>query len=623
MEEKKLVQNKSNEKTIIKEKKQKEKFSFLSFLQKIGKSLVYPIAVLPAAALALRIGDAISGAGEMYSGIWWFGWIIETPGAIIFDNLAMIFGVGVAFGLAKDHRGEAALVGLIGYLGLVALVQNEHSLTSLIYDNVLTKDGYSQLLYYVTEVTNPDGTTTIYATWLLNLGVFGGIAMGILAAWLYNKFSDIQLPKALGFFSGRRFVPMVMLLATLLFSFLMAIIWPWFQLALVELAYGLLYIPWLGGGVYIAINRLLIPTGLHQVLNVFFWFQMPITWEGNQIFIQDTTGTFVPMFGDINAFLESGSNVVIAIPEIGVVANSDIAYDINTGTEIPDRTAFTYLQEANVGAFQVGFFPIMMFGLPAVGLAIASQADKEYRKSVYAFMITAAAVSFLTGITEPLEFSFMFVSPLLYLAYALLSGVVGAITIATGASFGFGFSAGAIDFGLSVPNSLNLSHGISSYANGWGGFINVLLIGIIVFPIYYLMSILIIKKFNLATPGRGGNISGIIELGEDEKNGINSKDDKYFKMTIETIKLVGKDNITDIDNCITRLRLSVKDNSNLKKEDAIKIGYTGLISPGTKSLQFIIGPESEIIAKNMKEIFDNWENYQDYFKYYDDKVKEK
>jgi PTS system N-acetylglucosamine-specific IIC component len=172
------------------------------------------------------------------------------------------------------------------------------------------------------------------------------------------------------------------------------------------------------------------------------------------------------MFGDINAFLESGSNVVIAIPEIGVVANSDIAYDINTGTEIPDRTAFTYLQEANVGAFQVGFFPIMMFGLPAVGLAIASQADKDYRKSVYAFMITAAAVSFLTGITEPLEFSFMFVSPLLYLAYALLSGVVGAITIATGASFGFGFSAGAIDFGLSVPNSLNLSHGISSYANG-------------------------------------------------------------------------------------------------------------------------------------------------------------
>lgn len=248
MGEKDLVNNKTNEKTIVKEKNKKEKFSFLSFLQKIGKSLVYPIAVLPAAALALRIGDAISGAGEMYSGIWWFGWIIETPGAIIFDNLAMIFGVGVAFGLAKDHRGEAALVGLIGYLGLVALVQNEHSLTSLIYDNVLTKDGYSQLLYYVTEVTNPDGTTTVYATWLLNLGVFGGIAMGILAAWLYNKFSDIQLPKALGFFSGRRFVPMVMLFATLLFSFLMAIIWPWFQLALVELAYGLLYIPWLGGG---------------------------------------------------------------------------------------------------------------------------------------------------------------------------------------------------------------------------------------------------------------------------------------------------------------------------------------------------------------------------------------
>lgn len=521
----------------------------------------------------------------------------------------MIFGVGVAFGLAKDHRGEAAMVGLIGYLGLVALVQNEHSLSSLIYDNVLTKDGYSQLLYYVTEVTDPvSGEVEVYATWLLNLGVFGGIAMGLIAAGLYNKYSDIKLPKALGFFSGRRFVPIAMLFTVVLFSFLMAIIWPWFQLALVELAYGLLYIPWLGAGAYVGINRLLIPTGLHQVLNVFFWFQMPITWEGNQIFILqssiDGTTQFVPLFGDINAFLESGSDVTIMIPNVtdpqGV-----------TGDE-----AFNYLQEANVGAFQVGFFPIMMFGLPAMGLAIASQADQKYRKSVYAFMISAGAVSFLTGITEPLEFSFMFVSPLLYFAYSILSGIIASITVATGASFGFGFSAGIIDFGLSVPNSLNLSHGISSYANGWGGFINVILIGICVAPIYYFMTLFMIKKFDLATPGRGGNLSGIVDLEEEkisEKITVKGSDDKWFKMALETIKLVEKDNITDVDNCITRLRLSVKDNTKVTKEDAIKIGYTGLIAPGKKALQFIIGPESEIIAKDIKEIFDNFENYQEYF----------
>ncbi|BDV03283.1 MAG: hypothetical protein HPPSJP_0040 [Candidatus Hepatoplasma scabrum] len=607
MNKKESEKSKLIEKTEIKEVNKKEKFSFLSFLQKIGKSLVFPIAVLPAAALALRIGDAISSAGEQYSAIWWFGWIIETPGSIVFDNLPMIFGVGVAFGLAKDHRGEAAMVGLIGYLGLVALVQNEHSLSSLIYDNVLTKDGYSQLLYYVTEITDPlTGETEIYATWLLNLGVFGGIAMGLIAAWLYNKYSDIKLPKALGFFSGRRFVPMAMLLVVVAFSFLMAIIWPWFQLALVELAYGLLYIPWLGSGIYVGINRLLIPTGLHQVLNVFFWFQMPITWEGNQIFILQTgidgSQSFVPLFGDINAFLEAGSDVTIMIP--GVTSPDGVSGD----------EAFKYLQEANVGAFQVGFFPIMMFGLPAVGLAIASQSESEYRKSVYAFMISAGAVSFLTGITEPLEFSFMFVSPLLYLFYSILSGIVASITVATGASFGFGFSAGVIDFGLSVPNSLNLSHGISEYANGWGGVINVLLIGLIVAPIYYFMTIFMIKKFNLATPGRGGNVSGIVDLeNENEEKKISNKEDKYFKMAIETIKIVGKDNITDVDNCITRLRLSVRDNSKVKKEDAIKIGYTGLISPGKKALQFIIGPESEIIAKNIKQIFDDWQKYQDYF----------
>ncbi len=615
------MDSRSVDENFVKEVNEKQKFSFLAFLQKIGKSLVFPIAVMPAAALFLRIGSAIADSGNVDGNTWetivyWLGWILQTPGAIVINNLPIMFGLGVSFGLAKDHRGEAALVGVIGYLGIIALVQNEGSLTSLIYENAMTTtilnpdtgqyETYSQVLYLVTTWTDPlSGEVYGHAAWLMNLGVFGGIGAGMLAAFLYNKFSDIQLPKALGFFSGRRFVPIVMLGTVVFVSFILAVIWPWFQYGLVLLAQGLLFSPSLGAGLYAFANRLLIPTGLHQVLNVFLWFQMPILVDGAQVFIlNSSTGVFEPMMGDINAFLSTNSSMEILV----------------NGTAYSGSLAFEQLQSANVGAFQTGFFPIMMFGLPAVGLAIAFNADDENKKATFALMSSTAAVSFITGITEPLEFSFMFISPMLYFAYAILSGVVAALTVATGASIGFGFSAGAIDFGLSAQISSELSQGMSSYAGGYGGLINVMAIGIISFPIYFFMTHFMIRGLNLSTPGRNGNMAGLDSTTNSETSLSKNRDEKLFNMAINTIALTGKENLRDIDNCITRVRLTVKDNTHISQEDAVNAGYTGMFKPGKNAIQFVIGPESEKIANYMKDIISNYDKYKIHFE--DKEVKE-
>ncbi len=474
-------------KNILKEKK-REKGKFLSVLQNIGKSLVFPIAVLPAAAILLRVGVAISDAGVVDGSagaqfVYWLGWIMYTPANVIFGNLPLIFAIGVAFGFAKDHRGEAALVGAILYLGIVAVGQVEGSFASLIYGKVMMKDGYSELLYLVVEAGGE-----IHNTWLLNFGAFGGIGSGLLAAMLYNKYSEVRLPDALGFFSGRRFVPMIAVVSAAVVGMAGAIIWPWFQYVLVMISKGLVAAPEAAAGAYAFANRLLIPFGLHQVLNVYFWFQMPITSGGEQVFIQSAEAAtgFAPLFGDLNAFLASTDDLVIQID----------------GITLTGQSAFDAMQVANVGIFQTGFFPIMMFGLPAVGLAIVRNSDKKELKQTMTFVMSAVAVSFLTGITEPLEFAFMFVAPVLYAAYAVLSGAVAALTVLTGSSFGFGFSAGAIDLFLSLQISSNLSQGASAAMNGYMGLVWILLIGIMVVPVYYLMADVIIRMTNPETTGR-------------------------------------------------------------------------------------------------------------------------
>lgn len=576
---------------------------FLTVAQNIGKSLVYPIAVLPIAAILLRFGTLFQDlSSTQFDPLWWIGFILRTPGAAVFDNLAIIFAIGVAFGFSKDHRGEAALVGAVSYLVLIGLVQQENSLASLYYENVFLVKGvdsagnavaYSKLLYIIPELgTATNGIDTILGdpVWMLNLGIFGGIEAGLISAYAYNRWSGTKLHPALGFFSGRRFVPMVSILIMTVVSFATAAIWPWLQLGLVILSEKILLIPSLGAGIYAFLNRLLLPFGLHQVINVFFWFQMPITYEGAQILYMNN-GQLIPILGDINAYSNAASYVAQGI---------QIGNDFYSGDAV-----WGILREARVGAFQTGFFPVMMAGTTATAFAIGMTSDKENRRKVLAFMMSAAFVSFLTGITEPVEYSFMFVSPLLYLIYSLLAGIVASLTVLSGISFGFGFSAGLIDLVLSAPVAIHLAptylqHGAISYA---------IIIGIMLatFPIFYTTTYATIKGLNLATPGRHGNMTGISNDDESDKvqdnnSKDNIKDAKELRMAKETIILVGGvDNIYEIDNCITRVRLKVKDN-NIDQEAVKKIGYIGYSKVGNNAAQFIIGPESEIIAKYILEL---------------------
>ncbi len=609
----------------------RERFSFLTLMQNIGKSLVFPIATLPAAAILLRVGDFIGGTLGAVDGsgweqfLYWFGFIMKTPGAAVFDNMPIIFGIGVAFGFAKENRGEVALVGAIAYFALVGLAQNEGSLSSLIYGNVDLGNGatmadgsyHSDLLYLNIFI---DGEV-VSSSWLMNFGVFGGIFAGLLSAVLYNRFSDVRLHPALGFFSGRRFVPMVTLVAMIGAAFGMALIWPWVNLALIQTSIGISKVPWLGAGLYATANRLLIPFGLHQVLNTYFWFQTPIVADlttiggtGTAQVLVWSGGTWIPAQGDINAFLDvtnnsywmiNGQAYELSYDVLGTNAQFLSGTMSAEGVFTPDASATNQIElirSANIGMYQAGFYPTMMFGLPAVAIAMAMRAEDEYKKQVWAFMLAGSIVAFLTGITEPLEFAFMFISPVIYVVYAGLSGIYASITVLFGISNGFAFSAGFIDWMISL---LGGAIGALSAHGLWAN-LELILIGAMAAVINFFVVYYLIGKLNIATPGRNGNVAGL--SGNDEatsgggKGAKASNNAKLVKMAEDTIDFIGVENIKKIDNCITRVRLTVKDNSIYDDATAVKIGYTGVIKVGKQAYQMIIGPESEVIANEMRRL---------------------
>ncbi len=501
---------------------------FLVVVRNIGKSLIYPIAILPFAAILMRFGILFEQIGTDTSGvhdtfIYWFGFIIQVPGTTIFNNLGLIFGVGVAFGFAKDHRGEAALVGLVAYLILIGLVEAEDSLPYLIYHNVMTVEGdnglyYSKLLYLVPIEGTSEGI------WLLDLGVFGGMEAGLISAYCYNRYSNVKLPSAFSFFSGRRFVPIVVISVMIVVSCLTAVIWPWFQVALVLIAVQIVKVPCLGAGLYAFLNRLLVPFGLHQVLNIFFFFQMPITLNGDQIMVYDSqTNELVPLLGDINAYMQAG-NIYLNGLQVGDLT-------LEGGSE----QIWAVLDGAHVGAFQTGFFPIIMGGVPGIAIAMSLRAEGQYRKQVTTFMISSAFIAFFIGVTEPIEYSFMFISPILYFSYAVLSGIVAAATVATGISFGFGFFSGFIDLMASIPTANNL-YGVQ-HPDAFGGLPIIIMLGMIIaaFLAYFLLGWIFIKAFDIASPGRKGNMSGIVS-DEDQKKSKKKVPDPIKKGEINNLK---------------------------------------------------------------------------------------
>ncbi len=382
-------------------------------LQRIGKSLMLPIAVLPAAGLLLRLGqpDLLGGVGESAPEV---GdgpfFILSLAGGAIFDNLAMLFALGVAIGFAKKSDGSTALAGLVGYLVFKAVL-NYHA-----FDNDPDPE--------VFKASDP--------------GVFGGIIIGITSALLWQRYHRTKLPMALAFFSGRRLVPMLAAVAAIGWGILFGFVWPPIGEALDSWAQWMYDNGPLGAGVYGVVNRLLIPTGLHHIINSFVWFQTPEC--------PTATGTTA---GDLNCFFNA--------------------------TE--DRTKY--------GLFMTGFFPIFMFALPAAAFAMVHEARDKVAASI---LPAAALTSFLTGITEPIEFSFMFVAPMLYGIHALLTGSSMALSYGLGARDGFGFSAGLFDFVL--------NWGLAS--KPW----LLILLGLGFGAIYYFLFRALIRKQNLRTPGR-------------------------------------------------------------------------------------------------------------------------
>lgn len=559
----------------------KENNSFtnvLKFLQNLGKALQFPIAVLPFAAILSRFGalgitystDAITHHITNQVG-YWISYIVQTPGAIVFKKLSLLFALGLAFGLTKDHRGEAALVGGIFYLAISAMTSVEHSLPEMLYKNVLTftssKDDTFSSLFYVKDFAE-DGKTIVKGIYVLDIGVFGGIVAGCLSAVLYNKYKEIKLPQALSFFGGRRFVPMLALAITIPVALSFAIIWPWIQLVLMRFGQSIanpnnpsVAIP--GTAAYSILNRLLLPFGLHQILNTFFWFQLPINGQSISPITGQGGGVIRWVNGDVKAFSD------------GIEGS---------------------------GLFQSGFFPIMMGGIPAIALAMIMAAKKENRKMVSGFLGGVALVSFVSGITEPIEYSFVFIAPILLVIHALLTGLFMALTTALHIQVGFGFSAGIIDYCISFPQSWGFAnHAIGAY-HITSNPLWVLLLVLFCAGIYFITFYTLIVKMNIKTPGREDN------FGVEESTPINSlqlnnkvkKNDKYILMATKLIIAIGADNFVEIDNCATRLRLIVKNTSLVDTVKVKTAGAFGTKMLGKEALQIVIGTDVEHVANEIK-----------------------
>jgi N-acetylglucosamine PTS system EIICBA or EIICB component len=459
-------------------------------VQRLGRALMLPIAVLPVAGLLLRLGQPDVFNIKM----------IADAGGAIFDNLPLLFAIGIAVGFAKDNNGVAALAGAIGYLVEIAVMKD-------INDK-------------------------------LNMGVLSGIVAGLVAGALYNKYKDIKLPEYLAFFGGKRFVPIVTGVTCLVIGIVLGYAWAPVQSAIDMAGHWLTTAGAIGAFVFGVLNRLLLVTGLHHILNSLTWFVF---------------GTFTPpggaaVTGDLHRFFAG------------------------------DPTA---------GTFMTGFFPVMMFGLPAACLAMFHEAPKERRAMVGGLLFSMALTSFLTGVTEPIEFSFMFLAPVLYAIHAVLTGLSLAICSALGIHLGFTFSAGAIDYVL--------NYGLST--KGWWA----LPIGAIYAVVYYGLFRFFIRKFNMATPGREP-AAAEEQVESFDKGGFvaPAAAASVPRATRYIAALGGAANLSLVDACTTRLRLSVVDPSKVSEADLKTIGARGVLKRGATSVQVIIGPEADIIADEIR-----------------------
>ncbi|TCJ05080.1 N-acetylglucosamine-specific PTS transporter subunit IIBC [Cytobacillus praedii] len=476
------------------------------FLQRLGRSLMLPVAVLPAAAILMGIGYWIDHDG-WGSGNALAAFLIKAGGSIL-DHIPILFAVGVALGMSKEKDGSAALSGLISFLVV----------TTMLSTNTVA----------LLQGIDPGSVNAAFAK-IDN--AFIGILSGLIAAWMYNRFSHVKLPDFLAFFSGKRLVPIMSAVSMLVVSAALFFIWPVVYSGLVSFGESISSLGAAGAGIYGFFNRLLIPTGLHHALNAVFWF--------------DTVG-----INDIGNFWASAG-------EKGVT-----------------------------GMYQAGFFPIMMFGLPAAALAMYHTAKTGKKKMVASLMLAAGFASFFTGVTEPIEFVFMFLAPALYVVHAALTGLSLFIAAAFQWTAGFGFSAGFIDFALSLRIPI-ANMPLMLVVQGLGFAL-----------VYYFLFRFLIVKFDLKTPGRGDDM-------EDEGEGItgNASANKFSEMAaIIYDGLGGDENVVSVDYCATRLRVEVETVDKVDQKKIKTTGVPGINVLGPQSIQVIIGTNVQFVADEVERI---------------------
>nr|WP_319489282.1 N-acetylglucosamine-specific PTS transporter subunit IIBC [uncultured Caproiciproducens sp.] len=483
----------------------KRQSRILPALQKLGKALMLPIATLPIAGILLRLGQ---------SDLLNIPWIMNSGGAL-FNNLPLLFAIGIAVGFADDSNGAAGLAGAVSYFVLNESAQAiNHALQ--VGTLFMPKTGW------------PNGLTDI------NMAHFGGIIAGVIAGLCYNKFRSTKLPDWLQFFGGRRFVPIVTGGCALLIGAPLGLIWPYMQEGLNTAANWMTTSHGIGAFLFGFLNRLLLPFGLHHIINTVVQFNFGT-------YTDPATGTVVT--GDIWRF---------------------------------------FAGDPNGGMFTAGFFPIMMFALPAAALAMYVCAKKENKATVGGALFSVALTAFLTGVTEPIEFMFMFLAPGLFAIHAVLTGLSVAICQLFNIRDSFTFSAGLFDYIINWGRA----------TNGW----IIIPIGFVFAMIYFFLFVFVIKKFNLKTPGREDDEETVSFSELTDKNGFEEVAQQYIEL------LGGPENIKEINSCITRVRLVLNSNKDLDENAFKNLGASGLMKAGNQVTQVIVGTKAELLVDSMKKL---------------------
>ncbi len=528
------------------------KDKIFAVLQRVGRSFMLPIALLPVAGLLLGIGSSFTNPTTLetygltrliYEGglLYTILNIMSKTGSVVFDNLALLFAMGVAIGMAKKEKEVAALSGAIGYL-----IMNT-AISALISSN----GGI--------ETMAPNSTTTALGITTLQMGVFGGIIVGLGVAALHNRFYKIQLPTVLSFFGGTRFVPIITSLVYLVVGVVMFYVWPVIQGWIASLGQLVLASGYAGTWIYGIIERALIPFGLHHVFYMPFW--------------QTELGGSMMIDG---VLVQGAQNIFFA--------------------QLASKSTTEFAVSAT--RFMAGKFPFMIFGLPAAAFAMYKTAREEKKKIVGGLLLSAALTSMLTGITEPLEFTFLFVAPIMYGVHCILAGLSFMLMHIFNVGVGMTFSGGIIDlvlFGVLQGNT----------KTNW---IWIIIVGLVYALIYYLVFGFLIKKFNYKTPGREADDEETKLYTRKDVNARKENKNGYDSVSALIIKgLGGKQNLSDVDCCATRLRVTVN-NPDIVDEEALKAsGASGVIKKGN-GIQIIYGPQVSVVKSRLEEFLDSPES---------------